>query len=210
MSQQQVIALAGVFQVAALVDQLARTGDAPLAACEPLINSLFIQNPDDFNDIYGDPSIHLATGLKQVLSIAAQGGKDIRPNVTRYVVGLLHLEKKLQKNPNMLEQLGQGINQSSRQVEHFSMMHENTIGALADLYKNTLGQLDFRITVTGNPTYLQNSHTANRVRALLLSGIRAAILWRQVGGKRWHFITARKRYANEASTLLERTRALAD
>lgn len=206
MSQQQVIALAGVFQVAALVDQLARTGDVPQETCEPLIKSLFIQNPDDFNDIYGDPSTHLVTGLKQVLSIASQGGKDIRPNTTRYVVGLLHLEKKLQRNPNMLDQLGQGINQASRQVEHFSLMHENTIAALADLYKNTLGQLDFRIKVTGNPTYLQNPHTANRVRALLLAGIRAAILWRQVGGKRWHFITSRKRYANEAIALLERTR----
>ena len=56
--------------------------------------------------------------------------------------------------------------------------------------------------MTGNPTYLQNSHTANKVRALLLAGIRAAILWRQVGGKRWHLLIARNRYQKACQQLL--------
>ncbi len=77
------------------------------------------------------------------------------------------------------------------------------MAALAGLYKQTLSNLSFRIHVTGNPTHLQNAHTANRVRALLLAGIRGAILWRQVGGKRWHLLINRSRYLKACTTLLQ-------
>jgi high frequency lysogenization protein len=78
------------------------------------------------------------------------------------------------------------------------------IGNLADTYKQTLSTLSFRIKVAGNPQILQNSHNANKVRALLLAGIRAAILWRQVGGRRWHLLFNRKRYIKDAQGLLFR------
>ncbi|MDO6805406.1 DUF489 family protein, partial [Wenyingzhuangia sp. 1_MG-2023] len=65
----------------------------------------------------------------------------------------------------------------------------------------TLSNLSFRIHVTGDPMHLQNEHTANKVRALLLSGIRAAILWRQVGGRRWHLLLRRKQYLNALAQL---------
>ena len=74
--------------------------------------------------------------------------------------------------------------------------------SLADLYKQTLSQLSFRIRVTGNPTYLQNAATADKVRAILLSGIRAAILWRQVGGRRWQLLFSRRRYSDICRDLL--------
>jgi high frequency lysogenization protein len=37
---------------------------------------------------------------------------------------------------------------------------------------------------------------ANRIRACLLAGVRAARLWRQVGGSRWQLIFSRGRYLN--------------
>ncbi|MEL7401437.1 MAG: DUF489 family protein, partial [Pseudomonadota bacterium] len=51
---EQATALAAVFQAAALVEQLARTGDTPEETTAPLLESLFIQNPAHFHDIYGD------------------------------------------------------------------------------------------------------------------------------------------------------------
>jgi high frequency lysogenization protein len=41
-----------------------------------------------------------------------------------------------------------------------------------------------RIMVNGDPAHLNNPENANRIRALLLAGIRAAMLWRQSGGGR--------------------------
>lgn len=204
-NQEQTIALAAVVQAATLVEQLARTGDVSADACEPLLKSLFIQSPDRFADIYGNPRSSLSVGLNHLSSILGKDGKGISPDITRYTLSLLHLERKLAAKPSMLDSIGQGIQNASRQAEHFSITHENTVAALADLYKSTLSNLSFRIHVTGNPSHLQNSHTANRVRALLLAGIRAAILWRQVGGKRWHLLVNRGRYQKACTELLNST-----
>lgn len=199
---EQTIALAAVFQAAALVEELARTGDVSQTASEPLIKSLFVQNPDDFNSIYGDPTEHLGRGLETLLKISDRATSKDSPDITRYALSLLHLERKLSKAPGMMDALGEGIHKASRQADHFSITHPNTVAALADLYKQTLSQLSFRIRVTGNPNYLQNAATADKVRALLLSGIRAAILWRQVGGRRWQLLFSRKRYSSVCRDLL--------
>jgi len=201
-AEQQAIALAALFQAATLVEELARTGELRSEMSAPLIRSLFKQNPDSFDDIYGEPKANLRLGIEQLLLACQRSTKGINPDVTRYALSLLHLERKLQRSPGMMDALGSGIAQASRQASHFSETHENTLASLADLYKQTLSQLSFRIRVTGNPTYLQSNKTADKVRTLLLAGIRAAILWRQVGGRRWQLLISRKRYGDVCDTLL--------
>ena len=200
-SDQQVVAFAAIFQAASLVEQLARTGDVPVSASEPLVASLFKRNPENFHDIYGNAKQSLNIGLHQLEMLCSKDPKGINPDVTRYVLSILHLERKLSRNKGMMQALGEGIEQANRQANHFSLNHENTIAALANTYKQTLSSLSYRIRVSGNPTYLQNNHTANKVRTLLLAGIRAAILWRQVGGRRWQLITSRKRYLSSVHNI---------
>ena len=205
--EQQTIALAAIFQAASLVEQLARTGEIPAAELELLITSLFKQNPSDFDDIYG-PRPNLQAGYHGICKLmgsnAAKLKQDIKPDVIRYALSIVHLESRLRKNTHMMDQLGESVQASVRQAEHFHITHESVIGSLADTYKQTLSTLSFRIKVAGNPQILQNSHNANKVRALLLAGIRAAILWRQVGGRRWHLLFTRKRYIKDAQGLLFR------
>ncbi|WP_300428072.1 high frequency lysogenization protein HflD [uncultured Thalassolituus sp.] len=201
-AEQQAIALAALFQAATLVEELARTGELRQEMSTPLIKSLFEQDPSSFDDIYGPPADNLRLGLEQLLLACHRTPRGINPDVTRYALSLLHLERKLQRSPGMMDALGTGINQASRQAMHFSENHENTLAALADLYKQTLSQLSFRIRVTGNPTHLQSNKTADKVRTLLLAGIRAAILWRQVGGRRWQLLISRKRYGQVCDHLL--------
>lgn len=199
--EQQTIALAALFQASALVSNLANKGDIDGRDSKPLIDSLFIQNPEAFGDIYGNPAQNLQLGLSILQRISSSQSNE--PEATRYALGLLHLERKLSANPSMLDTIGDGIHNAKRQADHFSSTHANTIAALADLYKQTLSNLSFRIRVTGNPTYLENNHTANQVRTLLLAGIRAAILWRQSGGRRWHLLLYRGRYAECSRNLLK-------
>lgn len=205
--EQQTIALAAIFQAASLVEQLARTGDIPAPELELLIASLFQQNPSNFDDIYG-PKPNLQAGYHGICKLMGnESGKaqpDIKPDVMRYALSIIHLESRLRKNNDMMNQLGKNIQNSVRQAEHFHLTHESVIGGLADTYQKTLSTLSFRIKVTGNPQILQNSLNANKVRALLLAGIRAAILWRQVGGRRWHLLFNRKRYIKDAQSLLFR------
>ena len=205
--EQQTIALAAIFQAASLVEQLARTGEIPAAELELLITSLFKQNPNNFDEIYGArPNLQAGYhGICKLMGGEPKAPKqDIKPDVMRYALSIVHLESRLRKNGHMMDQLGSSIQSSVRQAEHFHITHESVIGSLADTYKETLSTLSFRIKVTGNPQILQNSLNANKVRALLLAGIRAAILWRQVGGRRWHLLFTRKRYIKDAQGLLFR------
>jgi len=49
--------------------------------------------------------------------------------------------------------------------------------------------------------HLKNEHVANRIRALLLAGIRSAVLWYQLGGRRWRLVIYRKRIEETAGNI---------
>ena len=46
-----------------------------------------------------------------------------------------------------------------------------------------------------------DDRNADIIRALLLSGIRAAFLWRQLGGRRWSLLLRRKKLLQAAQSL---------
>jgi high frequency lysogenization protein len=52
--------------------------------------------------------------------------------------------------------------------------------------------LQQRIQVKGNAIYLQQPNVAERIRCLLFSAIRSAVLWRQLGGRKYHLLFYRK------------------
>ena len=72
----------------------------------------------------------------------------------------------------------------------------------ADLYLKTISTLTPRIMVSGSQLHLNNPENASRIRALLLAGVRAAILWRQSGGSRWKLLVRRNALLREARLLL--------
>ena len=82
-------------------------------------------------------------------------------------------------------------------------MHENVIANLADIYSNTLSQIPPKIMVAGESNFLNNPSNANKIRALLLAGVRAAVLWSQTGGGRWQVLFKRKQFVQAARELLD-------
>jgi len=122
--------------------------------------------------------------------------------VSQYVITLLHLESKLEKHPELLKKIHDGICTTQARLEHFPSLHENIIAQLAQIYSDTISTLRPRIMIQGNPLYLQDNTNASRIRALLLAGIRSAMLWRQCGGGRFKIILGRKKLALEAQRLL--------
>ena len=108
------------------------------------------------------------------------------------------------KNPQMLETLSTGIELAHRQSEHFSITHENVIANIADLYSRTISKLGPRIMVNGEQHHLTNTTVSNKIRTVLLSGILCAVLWQQLGGRRWHILFQRNRYIQEAEKLLNK------
>ena len=142
-------------------------------------------------------------GLETLLA-QFDGAKRNLP-LTRLVLGVLRLERRLARNPRMLADLRSGIELIQRQVEHFGTTHATVQTRLADLYVATLSQLRPRVIVHGNPVNLSNTQLVEQIRALLLAAVRAAVLWRQVGGSQIRLLLRRREYAMLARGLLTRS-----
>lgn len=196
------LALAALFQATQLVQHVARRGQASDFDIEACIGSLFHLDAPSTEAIYGGPQ-QLATGLRALSTRLGARGTTEDLEVTRYVISLLHLERKLVRHSTMLETLRIGIERISNQVNFFSVTHSNVIAALGELYQATISTLQPRVMVGGEPTYLADTARANLIRALLLAGIRAAVLWRQLGGRRWQLFLGRRKILDTAQQLLQ-------
>ncbi|UTV98516.1 high frequency lysogenization protein HflD [Marinomonas rhizomae] len=198
--KEQTIALTAIFQAAELVSILAKTGQVDNASLQPLLDSLLMVNAASTEDIYGgqwDCSTNLALGRKISRQALGKERSSVNPDTLRYALSLIHLENKLAKTPEMLSTIGQKIAQIEQKKAHYeSVLHENMLASISGMYQDTLSKLSFRIQVHGDSRFLQQPQVANQVRAILMSGIRAAMLWRQLGGKRWHLIFKRKALLN--------------
>ncbi|MFU8789363.1 MAG: high frequency lysogenization protein HflD [Methylobacter sp.] len=196
----QTMALAGIAQAAALVQQLAATGSADAAAFEASMASLFISDEHGVAAVYGGLS-GLKLGLDQ-LNDQMTGFKIADPEQARYAASLVFLENQLAKQPAMLKTIFAGIERAQAQSEHFGAVHENVLANLGDIYHTTISTLQPRIMVNGEQEYLSRPDVVNKIRACLLAGIRAAILWRRCGGTRWKFLFYRKKIQAEVQKLL--------
>jgi len=209
-TQDQAIALAGVFQAAHLVDQIARQGSCTASSFEASIASLFEMNPERTEDIFGGAQllpINLNDGFNSIKQVIEKKDNIYSPMVMRYALSLLTLERKLAKRSDYLETLSKGLDELSSKADYFwanhhnddepldnsRFTHANVIAGIDGLYRDTISNFSLRIQVQGDPRNLQNNENAARIRALLMAGIRSAILWRQVGGRRWHLIFFRSR-----------------
>ncbi|WP_114417763.1 high frequency lysogenization protein HflD [Marinospirillum perlucidum] len=198
--RRQTLALAGVLQAAQLVHEMAQRGLVDQHTFATSIESILVTDPETFEEIYGGDLFNLRPGASALRKILLKK-KDIHPNILRYAVGILVLQTKLSKDKAMLTALGERLNAIQAQAQHFNPTHENIVAALAGLYQDTLSTFSFRVQVQGDPQILQQQVYADKIRALLLAGVRSAMLWQQAGGKRWKLIFARKRLLRDLDQL---------
>ena len=200
--ESRTLALAGVFRAAALVNILANEGTLSETDLQVSIESIFETDPKDTVQVFGNIN-NLSLGFKTLLNQLGKDNSNRDIDIARYVVSMLFLERQLMKNPAMLETLSTGVELATRQSEHFSITHENVIANLADLYSRTISELGPRIMVNGEQSYLETTAISNKIRTILLGGIRSAVLWYQLGGRRWHIIFNRRRYQDVAKHFLD-------
>ncbi|MGZ8216864.1 high frequency lysogenization protein HflD [Methylomagnum sp.] len=196
----QTIALAGLSQALSLVQQIAKRGIADREAMETCLASTLKIDSDEVLDVYGDLS-RLAHGLRQLDQQLAEPDK-VDKEQARYASTLVFLERKLMKQPAMVESIGVTLHGAAERAQAVGVLHEDVYQALAEAYQQTLSQLQPRVLVTGEQMYLADSDNGQRIRALLLAGIRSVVLWRQCGGARWRLLFYRTRMQQEARRLL--------
>ncbi len=197
------LALAGIYQSASLVKQIANRGMANSAIIESSIESLFRFDAETVEAVFGNLA-GVAHGLRVLRDQFDSHYQRSDMELTRYVFSLVSLEKRLRNNTAILDRLKHGLQDIEAQLAFFDLGDKPIYSKLAELYKTTVSQLGPRIVVRGEQPYLSNEVNASKVRAILLAGIRSSVLWRQCGGSRWQFVFGRKAYLNECKAILER------
>jgi high frequency lysogenization protein len=203
MNEAQVVALAGVFQSAALVRATATTGSQDASALEASIASILRIDVNDAAEAFGGV-VGVRMGLEALIQQLERNPSELA--ISQIAVSVLRVERKLSGRPGMLQTLREGIEAIQRQVDHLGVVHTSVLARLSELYASTLSNLRPRVVVQGNPLYLQQSAQVERIRSTLLAGVRAAVLWRQLGGSQWHLLFKRKQVVMLARGLLSRAK----
>lgn len=201
--EDRVIALSALMQTVTLVQQIADSGQVNNDDFSTMLGSLLSTDATSTAEVYGGIE-HLRTGLLQFNQQLSKKKSNKDVVLLRYAIGLLHLERKLAKRPAMLDLISREIEQIPQQIEYFgSIISPQVVARFANIYERTVSELTPRVQVYGDASFLQQPDNVNKVRALLLAGIRAAVLWRQKGGNRWQFIFASNKLLNTGAELYQ-------
>ncbi|MDT8428776.1 MAG: high frequency lysogenization protein HflD [Pseudomonadales bacterium] len=206
--QYQTLALAAAAQSATLVHELASLGNADEASMACCLRPLLILDAESTSDIYPRPA-GFNMGLDALQKIYGDRGPGQHNHVIRYLSGLLVLQKSLASQTRVQQAIREGLVQLQQvrqarietdpdSVDEFTAADYT---AFSQLYQETISTLSYRIHVAGNPEYLRNQAIADKIRSLLFAGIRSAMLWQQLGGRRWQLLFSRKRILNHIAVI---------
>jgi high frequency lysogenization protein len=204
--KERTMALAGIFQAAELVRQAANHGTWSGYAAEASLQSLLAIEADSVDDIYGGTQ-HLRLGAETLVAVL-QGDRRHMESLS-YAVSVMQLENRFMKNDLMQAKVGkellkiQQMNafQNDTELEEHELL-DLQVEHIATLYSDTISKISPRIVVNGKPQHLQVPRTVNWIRTLLLSSVRSAVRWRQLGGGRFSLMFGRKKMLEQAQALL--------
>ena len=199
--EDQTLALAGVVQACVLARELAYQGQAPEGAYTASLDSIFMLDAPDVPAIYGGAA-RIGEGLRQLRKQLTGHTGQQDAEITRRAITLLHLAGQLMQNPGMMDTLQRGIQASASRRQAFGAHSQEVIEDLARLYQQTISTLTPKIMINGDPHQLNRPEVAQRIRAVLLAGIRSAVLWHQCGGSKWNLLFRRKRFMEATERLL--------
>lgn len=199
------LALAGIYQASALVNHLANTGKIKNHhAFEASINSIFTIEAPQLISIYGSET-NLKLGLDEIINVFSKKQPRSNPHISRYALSMMLVERQLSKREDLLTEIKRRIQHGNSQRRYFSEIHSVVLANLADTYTSTISTLRLRIQLVGKSEFLYKDETINNARALLLAGVRSAVLWHQVGGRRWQLFFARSKILQMATLIKEKS-----
>lgn len=199
--KDRTLALAGVFQAAELVRQAANHGTWSGYAASSSLDTLFKLEAGSIAEIYGGTA-RMRLGIETMLAVLQ--GENRYAESLRHTVSLLQIEKKLRQSTRLQGVVGERLIDISQSGEELEQHEREDLQAhdISLLYTETISKLTPRIVVNGKPQYLKNERTVDWVRTLLLTGLRSATLWHQLGGGRFELMFGRKKIMQEAESLL--------
>lgn len=185
----RVLALAGLAQALQQVRRIAETGQSEASAVQACLDSVFRLDADSTLAVYGNAA-NVSTGLRVLRAHLTNEGRD--EALPRLAMAVLQLERRFVREGDTVEAVGRGLQEIAPRAQGLGSTHPDVLSALGGLYADTISHLRPRVMVQGNPHYLGQPGVVAEIRAILLAAVRAAVLWRQLGGSIWDFVFNRR------------------
>ncbi|MGI8560519.1 MAG: high frequency lysogenization protein HflD [Luteimonas sp.] len=187
--RERALALAGLAQALKQVRRIADTGQADAAVLETALDSVFRLDADTPESVYGDVQA-LEPGLRLLHGYLSKRSDD--EHLPKLALSVTQLERRFVRDAAMAQRVHDGILAAQPSAARLGSTHPEVLAALGSLYAETVSHLRPRVMVQGNPHYLAQSDIVAEIRAVLLSSLRSAVLWRQMGGSLWDFLLQRR------------------
>lgn len=196
------LALAGIFQAAYLVNQIAFNGELNENAYQTSLQSIFnLDSPDVPSIFNGSNGVRI--GLSYVMRYGTKKPPFQETILIRYILHITELAKKVLKNPELFKHLQRRLEPIISQVSHLGLTNDIVIHELASLYRQVFLGRQLQIPVRGKSDSLKKTIVVEKIYAVLVAGIRSAVLWYQVGGNRWQLFFLRRKLRDQANFLLQ-------
>ena len=191
----ETLALAALFQSATQIQRVARSGAVDEHAIAPLMRALVVTNPNTIEDIYAVK--RLLPGLNQLLTslYPKEATQPKNAELIKIAFSIMNLEANLEKQSMVFSQLDKEVDTLRSNVlllhpddenaEDNILVDYDVIKLYSKIYSNLISPNFPKLIIYGEESYLRRTEFQEMIRALLLAGIRASLLWHQVGGKRY-------------------------
>ena len=199
--KNKTIALAGAQQALCAVQDIAWKGSYSQSDFDTCLQSIFVRDPENYESVFGNVQ-NIQSGLRALRTSFKDKRNREAVERTRYMVSLMLLSKKVQPESSLAQQISTTLSLLDEAAKDFENQRSYIIERLAQLYQNTLSKMTPRIIVYGKPEILDNQENAAAIRALLLAGLRAIVLWYQAGGNQLNLLTGKSRYLQQIDKLL--------
>ena len=195
----RVLALGALLLALSQVRRIAETGQSDTATLQVALDSVFRLDAADTAAAVGGVDA-VRPGLRLLRDYLAGTNKD--EALGKLAMAVMQLERRFVADAAMTERVRTGLRALQGPVERLGSPHHDVVAGLASLYADTISHLRPRVMVQGNPHYLGQAGVVAEIRALLLAALRAAVLWRQMGGSLWDFLFRRRDMAAAIDQLM--------
>lgn len=203
------IALAALFQCCSQINRIAHSGYCDEQAVSTVFRALLVTNPDTIDDIYKESNLKI--GFKSLIEGFSTDGitDNTAKELAKLAMQVMSLTDRIMGNSSLYNRLSNEIDSMKIQIEKdypdflegntSVVMNSDNVEKFAQLYQSLISPNFSKLLIFGEERFLSSTENQNRIRALLLAGIRALVLWNQVGGKKLYLMFRRKDILSYAS-----------
>ncbi len=207
------IALGALFQACTQIHRIANTGFSDDLACACLYRAILVTEPRVVEDIY-DPKA-LNVGFCQLLESFDKADANKTADsiaITKMALKLMSLTRGIETWAKIFQRLSDDIDSIKNTILATTpdfltasadvINNQDNIRLFGNLYQSLISPNFPKLMIFGEERFLRDTDNQEKIRALLLCGIRALILWRQMGGRRRFLIFRRKKILEYIKSLL--------